>query len=86
MAVDKEEPPYAILAEVVGKAEQRDGGDYASHWIHRRAAELGVSRAFLALFNAAWLSFIGPLSSLIDGLDGRSTAEEYTVVPKWSRH
>ena len=27
MAVDKEEPPYAILAEVVGKAEQRDGGE-----------------------------------------------------------
>ncbi|XP_062074528.1 UDP-glycosyltransferase 91C1 [Humulus lupulus] len=57
--------------------------DFASHWIHRRAAELGVSRAFLALFNAAWLSFIGPPSCLIDGLDARSTAEDYTVVPKW---
>ncbi|KAM6557674.1 hypothetical protein CsatB_004693 [Cannabis sativa] len=57
--------------------------DYASHWIHSRAAELGISRAYFALFNAAWLSFLGPPLDLINGLDGRSSAEDYTVVPKW---
>ncbi|PON89834.1 UDP-glucuronosyl/UDP-glucosyltransferase [Trema orientale] len=57
--------------------------DYASHWLHRRAAELGVSRAYFALFNAAWLSFLGPPSDLIDCRDARSTAEDFTVVPKW---
>ena len=57
--------------------------DYASHWLHRRAAELGISRAFFSLFNAAMLSFLGPPSDLIDGRDERTAPEDFTVVPKW---
>ncbi|EXB79621.1 UDP-glycosyltransferase 91C1 [Morus notabilis] len=57
--------------------------DYASYWLPRRAAELGASRAFFSLFNAAWLSFVGPPSALIDGGRGRSLVEDFTVVPEW---
>ncbi|PON89833.1 UDP-glucuronosyl/UDP-glucosyltransferase [Trema orientale] len=57
--------------------------DYASHWLYRRAAELGVSRAFLSLFNAAMLSFLGPPAGLIDGRDGGSSPEDFAAVPKW---
>lgn len=57
--------------------------DYASHWLPRLAAELGVSRAFFSLFNAANLAFIGPPSVLIDGRDSRTKAEDFAVVPEW---
>ncbi|KAB1203865.1 UDP-glycosyltransferase 91C1 [Morella rubra] len=56
--------------------------DYASHWLPPLATQLGVSRAFFSLFTAACLSFIGPPAVLIDG-DSRSTAEDFTVIPKW---
>ncbi|KAF3447263.1 hypothetical protein FNV43_RR12443 [Rhamnella rubrinervis] len=57
--------------------------DYAPHWLPRLAAELGVSRAFFSLFNAANLAFIGPPSVLIDGRDSRTKAEDFAVVPEW---
>ncbi|EOY15483.1 UDP-Glycosyltransferase superfamily protein [Theobroma cacao] len=58
--------------------------DYASHWLPSVAAQLGVSRAFFAVFTAACLSFLGPPSALINGGDGaRSTADDFTKVPKW---
>lgn len=56
--------------------------DYASHWLPPLAAQLGVSRAFFCLFNAAFMSFLGPPEALIDG-GSRSTAEDFTMVPKW---
>ncbi|XP_062164844.1 UDP-glycosyltransferase 91C1 [Alnus glutinosa] len=56
--------------------------DYASHWLPQLAAQLGVSRAFFCLFNAAFMSFLGPPEALING-GSRSTAEDFTMVPKW---
>ncbi|KAE8667299.1 GATA-type zinc finger protein with TIFY domain [Hibiscus syriacus] len=59
--------------------------DYASYWLPSVAAQLGVSRAFFAVFTAACLSFIGSPSTLIGGGgdDARSTAEDFTKVPSW---
>ncbi|KAL5559953.1 hypothetical protein UlMin_036164 [Ulmus minor] len=57
--------------------------DYPSHWLHPRAATLGISRAFFSLFTAASLCFIGPPELLIGGEDKRSTAEDFAVVPEW---
>ncbi|XWS21393.1 hypothetical protein CRYUN_Cryun30bG0051400 [Craigia yunnanensis] len=58
--------------------------DYASHWLPSVAAQLGISRAFFGVFTAACLSFTGPPSALINGGDdARSTAEDFTKVPKW---
>ncbi|XVF64912.1 hypothetical protein PTKIN_Ptkin09bG0204600 [Pterospermum kingtungense] len=58
--------------------------DYASHWLPSVAAQLGISRAFFAVFTASCLSFIGPPSALINGGDdSKSTAEDFTKVPKW---
>ncbi|XP_022768472.1 UDP-glycosyltransferase 91C1 [Durio zibethinus] len=58
--------------------------DYPSHWLPSVAVQLGISRAFFGVFTAACLSFIGPPSALINGGDGaRSTAEDFTKVPKW---
>lgn len=55
--------------------------DYTSHWLPPIVAELGISKAFFSLFNAASLCFMGPPSSLIE--DFRSTPEDFTVVPPW---
>ncbi|ESQ33493.1 hypothetical protein EUTSA_v10007607mg [Eutrema salsugineum] len=55
--------------------------DYASHWLPQVAAELGISKAFFSLFNAASLCFLGPPSLLIDNF--RSKPEDFTVVPPW---
>ncbi|EOA15193.1 hypothetical protein CARUB_v10028581mg [Capsella rubella] len=55
--------------------------DYASHWLPSIAAELGISKAFFSLFNAATLCFQGPSSSLIDEV--RTTPDDFTVVPPW---
>ncbi|KAM1014267.1 hypothetical protein TB2_044105 [Malus domestica] len=57
--------------------------DYTPHWLPATAARLGVSRAFFCCFNAACMSYIGPPSLLINGQDGRTKAEDFTVVPKW---
>ncbi|KFK29804.1 hypothetical protein AALP_AA7G181400 [Arabis alpina] len=55
--------------------------DYASHWLPSIATELGISKAFFSLFNAASLCFMGPPSSLIQ--ETRSKPEDFTVVPSW---
>ncbi|TYI75855.1 hypothetical protein E1A91_D06G035700v1 [Gossypium mustelinum] len=61
--------------------------DYASHWLPSVAAQLGISRAFFAVFTAACLSFMGSPSTLIgggdDGDNARSTAEDFTKIPNW---
>ncbi|KAE8703217.1 UDP-glycosyltransferase 91C1 [Hibiscus syriacus] len=59
--------------------------DYASYWLPSVAAQLGVSRAFFAVFSAACLSFMGSPSTLIGsgGDDARSTGEDFTKVPSW---
>ncbi|KAL1833986.1 hypothetical protein ACET3Z_003637 [Daucus carota] len=57
--------------------------DYASFWLPSLAAELGISTAYLCLFSAAFMGFLGPPSFLMSGEDGRSKGEDYTVVPKW---
>ncbi|XP_059288734.1 UDP-glycosyltransferase 91C1 [Lycium ferocissimum] len=55
--------------------------DYASHWLPKRAHDLGISRAFFSLFTAATMAFFGPPWALLN--DERSIPEDYTVVPKW---
>ncbi|WOG84936.1 hypothetical protein DCAR_0104122 [Daucus carota subsp. sativus] len=57
--------------------------DYASFWLPSLAAELGISTAYLCLFSAAFMGFLGPPSFLMSGEDGRLKGEDYTVVPKW---
>lgn len=57
--------------------------DYASYWLPSLATELGISTAYLCLFSAAFMAFLGPPSFLISGEDGRLNSEDYTVVPKW---
>ncbi|KAL2504276.1 UDP-glycosyltransferase 91C1 [Abeliophyllum distichum] len=57
--------------------------DYASHWLPQLAADNGISRAYFSLFTAAFMAFLGPPSVLMSGEDGRSTAEDFAVVPKW---
>ncbi|KAK4361362.1 hypothetical protein RND71_020314 [Anisodus tanguticus] len=55
--------------------------DYASHWLPKRARDLGISCAFFSLFTAATMAFFGPPWALLN--DERSIPEDYTVVPKW---
>lgn len=57
--------------------------DYASHWLPQIAAKNGISTAYFSLFTAATMAFIGPPSILLNGEDGRSTGESFTVVPRW---
>ncbi|GMP80547.1 hypothetical protein CsSME_00035600 [Camellia sinensis var. sinensis] len=57
--------------------------DYASHWLPGLAAEMGVSCAFFSLFNAATMVFFGPPAKVLSGDCVRSSAEDFTVVPKW---
>lgn len=57
--------------------------DYASHWLPQIAAKNSVSGAYFSLFTAATMAYIGPPSILLNEGDGRSTAEGFTVVPKW---
>ncbi|CAL5415070.1 unnamed protein product [Camellia sinensis] len=57
--------------------------DYASHWLPGLAAEMGVSCAYFSLFSAATMVFIGPPAEVLNGDCVRSSAEDFTVVPKW---
>ncbi|XP_073039134.1 LOW QUALITY PROTEIN: UDP-glycosyltransferase 91C1-like [Primulina eburnea] len=57
--------------------------DYASHWLPKMAAEIGISRAYFSLFTAAFMAFLGPPAALMNGENARSTAGDYTVVPEW---
>ncbi|CAL5351733.1 unnamed protein product [Camellia sinensis] len=44
---------------------------------------MGVSCAFFSLFNAATMVFFGPPAKVLSGDCVRSSAEDFTVVPKW---
>ncbi|XP_010535333.1 PREDICTED: UDP-glycosyltransferase 91C1 [Tarenaya hassleriana] len=55
--------------------------DYASHWLPKIAAEIGVSKAYFSIFNAASMCFFGPPEELI--ADSRTSPEDFTVVPTW---
>lgn len=55
--------------------------DFNSHWIPSLSAKVGASCAYLALFNAASLAYLGPPCELIGNY--RSTPEDFTVVPRW---
>ncbi|KAL1559501.1 UDP-glycosyltransferase 91C1 [Salvia divinorum] len=57
--------------------------DYASHWLPQLAEELAIKRAYFSLFTAAFMAFLGPPSAVLSEEHGRSTAEDYTVVPEW---
>ncbi|XP_031118563.1 UDP-glycosyltransferase 91C1 [Ipomoea triloba] len=56
--------------------------DYASHWLPRIATQLKISSAYLSLFTAATMAFIGPPSVILSG--GREfNPEAVTVAPNW---
>ncbi|KAL2893084.1 UDP-glycosyltransferase 91C1 [Bienertia sinuspersici] len=55
--------------------------DFTSYWIPPLAAKIGSSCAYVALFNAATLSFMGPPTVLLGNT--RSSSEDYTVTPNW---
>uniref|UniRef100_A0A7C8ZS39 Glycosyltransferase N-terminal domain-containing protein n=1 Tax=Opuntia streptacantha TaxID=393608 RepID=A0A7C8ZS39_OPUST len=55
--------------------------DFTSHWIPSLSAKIGASCAYLALFNAASLTFFGSPCELIGNY--RSTPEDFAVVPRW---
>uniref|UniRef100_A0A803LK63 Glycosyltransferase N-terminal domain-containing protein n=1 Tax=Chenopodium quinoa TaxID=63459 RepID=A0A803LK63_CHEQI len=55
--------------------------DFTSYWISPIAAKIGSSCAYLALFNAATLSFMGPPAELL--ANTRLAPEDFTVVPDW---
>ncbi|KAF3616587.1 putative pentatricopeptide repeat-containing protein-like [Capsicum annuum] len=52
--------------------------DYASHWLPKRAHDLGVSCAFFSLFTAATMAFYGPPWALLN--DERNCVE---FEPGW---
>nr|GMC52413.1 UDP-glycosyltransferase 91C1 [Ipomoea batatas]GMC54380.1 UDP-glycosyltransferase 91C1 [Ipomoea batatas]GMC55112.1 UDP-glycosyltransferase 91C1 [Ipomoea batatas] len=56
--------------------------DYASHWLPRIVSQLKISSAYLSLFTAATMAFIGPPSVILSG--GREfNPEAVTVSPNW---
>lgn len=57
--------------------------DYAAYWAPRAAAEFGVPCAFVSLFDAAVLSFLGPPSGLMGGEGARTTPEQFAEPPAW---
>ncbi|CAK9135569.1 unnamed protein product [Ilex paraguariensis] len=58
--------------------------DFAPHWLPPIAAKLGVSRAFFSIFNAWFISTLGPsVSAMVDGSDPRTAPEHFVVPPEW---
>ncbi|KAJ6845432.1 UDP-glycosyltransferase 91C1-like [Iris pallida] len=55
--------------------------DYSPYWAAPVARSLNVRTAFLCIFNAAQLGFIGPPDELIS--PRRLAPEDFTVVPDW---
>ncbi|KAF8036209.1 hypothetical protein BT93_C2038 [Corymbia citriodora subsp. variegata] len=55
--------------------------DFASHWLPRAAAQLGVRSVFFSTFNATTLALLGPPSELIGGRFQKP--EDLTCVPAW---
>ncbi|XP_019183026.1 PREDICTED: UDP-glycosyltransferase 91A1-like [Ipomoea nil] len=58
--------------------------DFDAYWVPEVASEFGVSTAFFSIYIAALLGFIGPGPSDVK-YEKRTTAEEFTVRPKWVR-
>ncbi|KAL0920370.1 hypothetical protein M5K25_009500 [Dendrobium thyrsiflorum] len=57
--------------------------DYAAHWVPTIAVKFGVPCAFFSIFNASFLSFLGPPSALMGGVSSWKKAEELTLLPTW---
>ncbi|KAF8006027.1 hypothetical protein BT93_K0345 [Corymbia citriodora subsp. variegata] len=55
--------------------------DFASHWLPRAAAQLGVGSVFFSTVNATTLAYLGPPSELISGRCQKP--EDLTCVPAW---
>ncbi|KAJ4760566.1 Glycosyltransferase [Rhynchospora pubera] len=55
--------------------------DFAHHWIPKIAEEYHVPCTFFSVLKATSLVFLGPCSELLGGY--RTSAEDYTVPPKW---
>ncbi|KAI6679676.1 hypothetical protein NL676_033557 [Syzygium grande] len=55
--------------------------NFASHWLPRAAARLGVGSVFFSTINATSLAFLGPTSELINGQCHKP--EDLTCVPEW---
>ncbi|KAA8538193.1 hypothetical protein F0562_027801 [Nyssa sinensis] len=83
MAFDLLKSPLATFLETTSPIPDWIVYDYASHWLPPLAAKLGVSRAYLGLFSAATMAFIGPPWALLSDEYARTAAEDFTVVPKW---
>ncbi|KAG5515755.1 hypothetical protein RHGRI_036713 [Rhododendron griersonianum] len=83
IAFDSLETPLALFLESASPKPDWVVYDYASHWLPPLAADLGVSAAYFSLFNAANMAFIGPPSMVLEREYARTTAEDFTVVPRW---
>ncbi|RWW35985.1 hypothetical protein BHE74_00059023 [Ensete ventricosum] len=57
--------------------------DYAAYWAPPVAAEFGVPCAFLSLFNAAVMSFLGTPAALMGGDGAWATPEQFMELPEW---
>ncbi|KAI8550237.1 hypothetical protein RHMOL_Rhmol06G0088900 [Rhododendron molle] len=83
IAFDSLETPLARFLESASPKPDWVVYDYASHWLPPLAADLGISAAYFSLFNAANMAFIGPPSMVLEREYARTTAEDFTVVPRW---
>ncbi|KAL3514284.1 hypothetical protein ACH5RR_027001 [Cinchona calisaya] len=83
IAFDLLQSPIATFLETTRPKPDWILYDYASHWLPEIAAKNGISSAYFSLFTAATMAFIGPPSILLNGGDGRSTSESFTVLPRW---
>ncbi|CAI9116123.1 OLC1v1017195C1 [Oldenlandia corymbosa var. corymbosa] len=83
MAFDLLQSPVATFLEGTKPKPDWIIVDYASYWLPQIAAKIGISTAFFSLFTAATLAFFGPPSFVLNGEDDRTTAESFTIVPKW---
>lgn len=57
--------------------------DFAPYWVESVAARLGIKRAFLGVFSAAAICFMGPPSELMNDNEGRTKPVDLTVPPEW---
>nr|UXB92766.1 glycosyltransferase [Helleborus thibetanus] len=59
--------------------------DFVPHWLPPIAAKLGVPSVHFSIFNATFLSFLGPPSVYLGGeFEGAlQNLEDFIVVPKW---
>ncbi|XP_050204255.1 putative UDP-rhamnose:rhamnosyltransferase 1 [Mercurialis annua] len=58
--------------------------DFAPYWLPSVAANLGIAGAFFSVYGSWTVTFLGSSSSsIINGDDQRTKAEDFTVPPKW---